>query len=65
MRAQRQLTAKRLLDSRLHGLFVAGMPTTGDVHRRERGHQRFLGAVGNCLRQFTHIAIEVDGLHSS
>src|ERR1700682_6651734 len=63
MRADGQLPAKRLLNRCRHGLLVAGMAAAGDVDRSKRGHQRFLGAISNGLRQLAHVAIEVDADH--
>src|SRR5450631_411742 len=63
MRANREVPAKSLLDCCFHGLFVARMAATGDVDRSERGHQRLLSAVRNSLRQFAHIAVQINAFH--
>src|SRR5437868_1946507 len=64
MCADRYLVSKRLLNRCFHSRFVAGVASTGNVYGSERRHQGFLRAIRDGFREFTHIAIQVDALHS-
>src|SRR4029077_6931741 len=64
MRANRQVSSKRLLNRGSHRELIAGVASAGNVHGSQKGHERLLSAVGDGLRYFAHIAIQVDGVHS-
>src|SRR5215471_1389365 len=56
---------QRLLDRLAHQLFITRVSAARHIRRCYSPHQRFLPAVGQQLRQFAHVAIQIQTPHAN